>query len=81
MVFLLLIFFFFEVIHILLTIIIMHYIFLISLGGTKIFKLQISHYLKEIIMIIKTYHIITINITQVIDRHIQIHSHIDCVLI
>ena len=29
--------------------------------------IQISHFLKEIIMITKTYHIITINITQIID--------------
>ena len=32
-------------------------------------------------MIIKTFHIITINITQIIDRHIQIYSFVDCVLI
>ena len=41
-------------------------------------------------MIIKTYHIITIDITQIINKHIQIHSHVlpkkihshvDCVLI
>ena len=61
--------FFFEVIHIFLTIII-HYIFLISFGTTKIFKFQISHSLKEIIMIIKAYHIITTEITQIIYRHI-----------
>ena len=40
-------------------------------GTTKIFKFQSyylnSHSLKEIIMITKTYHIITIDITQTID--------------
>ena len=45
----------------------MHYIFLISFGTTKIFKFQISHSLKEIIMTIKIYHIIKIDITQIID--------------
>ena len=52
--------------HILLTIFIMHYIFLISFGIIKIFKVQSyysnSHSLKENIMITKTYHIITIDI-------------------
>ena len=55
-------------VHILLTTIIMHYIFQISFGITKIFKFQSyylnSHSLKEIIMITKTYHIITINIIE-----------------
>ena len=45
----------------------MHYIFQISFGIIKIFKFQSyylnSHSLKEIIMITKTYHIITIDIT------------------
>ena len=45
----------------------MHYIFQISFGMIKIFKLQSyysnSHSLNEIIMITKTYHIITIDIT------------------
>ena len=45
----------------------MHYIFLVSFDAIKICKFQISHFLKEIIMITKTYHIITINITQIID--------------
>ena len=49
----------------------MHYIFLISFGTIKIFKFQSyysnSHFLKEIIMITKTYPIITIDITQIID--------------
>ena len=49
----------------------MHYIFLISFGTIKIFKFQSyysnSHFLKEIIMIIKTYYITTIDITQIID--------------
>ena len=58
-------------VHILLIIVIMHYILLISFCTTKIFKFQISHSLKEIIMIIKIYHIITINIIQIIDRRIQ----------
>ena len=47
----------------------MHNIFLVSFGTIKIFKFQIyysnSHSLKEIIMITKTYHIITIVITQI----------------
>ena len=46
----------------------MHYIFLVSFGTIKIFKFQSyysnSHFLNEIIMTTKTYHIITINITQ-----------------
>ena len=46
----------------------MHYTFLISFDPTKIFKFQISHSLKEIIMIIKTYYISTIDITQIIDN-------------
>ena len=58
-------------VHIFLTIVIMHYIFLISFGTIKIFKFQSyysnSHFLKEIIMIIKTYYITTIDITQIID--------------
>ena len=58
-------------IHIFLTIVIMHYIFLISFGTTKIFKFQIyysnSHSLKEIIMITKIYYIATIDTTQIID--------------
>ena len=58
-------------IHIFLTIVIMHYIFLISFGTIKIFKFQSyysnSHFLKVIIMIIKTYYITTIDITQIID--------------
>ena len=63
-------FFFFEMIHILQTIVIMYYIFLVSFGTIKIFKFQNyysnSHSLKKIIMITKTYHIITIYITQII---------------
>ena len=47
--------FFFEVIHILLIIVIMHYIFLVSFGTIKIFKFQNyylnSHSLKEIIIV------------------------------
>ena len=58
-------------VHILLTIVIMQYIFLVSFGTIKIFKFQSyysnSHSLKEIIIITKTYHIITIDITQIID--------------
>ena len=54
-------------IHILQTIVIMHYIFLISFAIIKIFKFQSYylnlHSLKEVIMITKTYHIITIDIT------------------
>ena len=58
------IFFFFETVQILLTIVIKHYIFLVYFGKIKIFKYQNYysnfHSLKEIILIIKTYHIITI---------------------
>ena len=68
-----------------LTIVIMHYIFLIFLVELKFLILKSImknfHFLKEIIMIIKVYYIIIINITQIIDMHIQIHSHVDCVLI
>ena len=69
------IFFFFETVQILLTIVIKHYIFLVYFGKIKIFKYQNYysnfHSLKEIILIIKTYHIITINITQIIDSIIN----------
>ena len=69
------IFFFFETVQILLTIVIKHYIFLVYFGKIKIFKYQNYysnfHPLKEIILIIKTYHIITINITQIIDSTIN----------
>ena len=62
-------------VHILLTIVIMHYIFLVSFGTTKIFKFQNyysnSHFLKEIITITKTYHAITIDITQIIDSNLK----------
>ena len=48
----------------------MNYIFLISFGKIKIFKFQSfysnSHSLKEIIIITKTYYIITID-TQIIN--------------
>ena len=58
-------------VHILLTIVIMQYIFLVSFGTIKTFKFQNyysnSHSFKEIIIITKTYHIITIDITQIID--------------
>ena len=50
----------------------MHYIFKVSFGTIKIFKFQSYylnyHSLKKIIMIIKTYHIVTIDITQVINN-------------
>ena len=49
----------------------MHYIFLISFGTIKIFKFQsyysYSYFLKEIIMITKTYYMITIDVTQIIN--------------
>ena len=52
----------YEMVHILLTIIIMHFIFLVSFGKIKIFKFKNyysnSHSLEKIIMITKTYHII-----------------------
>ena len=60
----------------------MYYISLISFGTNKIFKFQISRSLKKIIIIIKTYQIISIDdINQIIDRHIQIYNHVDCVLV
>ena len=50
----------------------MHYIFLIYFGTIQIFKFQTyysnSYSFKEIIMIIKTYHIIIIDITQIINN-------------
>ena len=46
----------------------MYYIFLISFGTIKIFKFQ-----KEIIMITKTYHIITIVITQIINSTLNLN--------
>ena len=61
-----------KVVYILLIIVTVHFIFLISFGTTKIFKFQISHSPREIIMIIKIYYIITIDIIQIIDKHIQI---------
>ena len=49
----------------------MYYIVLISFGTIKIFKFQSyysnSHSLNEIIMTTKTYYIITIDITQIIN--------------
>ena len=58
-------------VHTLLTIVIMYYIFLISFGTITIFKFHSyysnSHSLKEIIMITKTFHKITIDITQIIN--------------
>ena len=49
----------------------MHYVFLVSFGTIKIFKFKSyysnSHSLKGIILITKTYLIITIDITQIID--------------
>ena len=63
---------FYEMVYILLTIFVMHYTFLISFGTIKIFKFQNyysnSHSLKEIIMITKTYHIIIIDISQIINN-------------
>ena len=54
----------------------MHYIFLISFGTIKIFNFQNyysnSHSFKEIIMITKTYHIITIDITQIIGTSLNL---------
>ena len=47
--------------------------FLISFGTNKILKFQISHSFKEIIMIIKTYHIITIDSTQIIDGTLNLN--------
>ena len=50
-----------EVIHVLLTIVVMYYIFLISFSITKVFNFQISYSLKGIIMKIKAYQIIIID--------------------
>ena len=58
------------------------YFFLVELRYLILkFIMKNFHFLKEIIMIFKVYYIIIINITQIIDMHIQIHSHVDCVLI
>ena len=54
----------------------MHYIFEISF-----FKFLISNSFRKIIKIIKTYHIIIIDVTQTIDRHFQIYNHVDFVLL
>ena len=43
--------------------------------------IQISYSLKDIIIIIKPHYKFTIDINQIIDKHIQIHSHIDYILI
>ena len=55
----------------------MHYIFRISFDTIKIFKFQSyysnSHFLKEIIMITKTYHIIAIDITQIINSTLNLN--------
>ena len=57
----------------------MYYIFLISFGTIKIFKFQSYysnfHSLKEVIMITKTYHIITIDITQIINSTLNLDSY------
>ena len=58
-------------VHILIIIVIMNYIFLIYFGTTKTFKFQISYSFKKIIMIIKTYYIIIIDITQIIDSTLK----------
>ena len=43
--------------------------------------IQISYSLNDIIIIIKPHYKFTIDINQIIDKHIQIHSHIDYILI
>ena len=57
----------------------MYYIFLISLGTIKIFKFQSyysnSHSLKEINMITKIYHIITID-TQIINSTLNLNVYL-----
>ena len=62
-------------VHIFLTIVIMHYVFLVSFSTIKIFKFKSyysnSHSLKEIILITKTYLIITIDINQIIDSTVN----------
>ena len=54
-------------------------------GANKLLSLkliiQISYSLKDIIIIIKPHYKFTIDINQIIDKHIQIHSHIDYILI
>ena len=42
---------------------------------------QISHSLKKIIIILKSHHKFRIDITQKIERHVQLHRHVDCILI
>ena len=54
----------------------MDYIFLVSFGTIKIFEFQSYsnfHSLKEIIMIEKTYPIIKVDITQIIDCTIHLN--------
>ena len=62
----------------------MYYIFLISFDTIKIFKFQnyysTSHSLKEIIMITKTYHLITIDITQIINSTLNPASYFAIIL-
>ena len=62
----------------------MYYIFLISFDTIKIFKFQnyysTSHSLKEIIMITKTYHLITIHITQIINSTLNPNSYFAIIL-
>ena len=57
----------------------MYYIVLISFGKIKIFKFQSyysnSHSLNEIIMKTKTYYIITIDITQIINSTLNQDSY------
>ena len=72
--------FFFQMVHILLSIVIMHYIFLISFGTIKIlsFKviIQILILLRRLyIMITSTYCIIIIDISQIIDSTLNPNLH------
>lgn len=44
------------------------------------FIIQISHSLRKIIMIINTHYKITIDVTQISNKHIEIHRHVDFIL-
>ena len=47
----------------------------------NLFKFQIYHSPKKIITMIKPYHKLKIDITQIIDRHIQKHNHLNYIFI
>ena len=83
------IYIFFEVIYILQTFGIVCFLFFVQINFFKfqisdsnfsfsyLLKKKSSHFLKKIIMIIKSHHKFRIDITQIIKNHIQIHRHVD----